>query len=131
CCAWLPRARAWSGLAASLRDLPNAGVAVLRAHRGLGHPHDHRTQLPPRRRHVALILVEDLDRAVLKAARYARGIDALEVRAVHAANDPQRSTDLIDRWIAFGYLAGIPLDVEECFDRNIERSLRLYVARFE
>jgi hypothetical protein len=33
--------------------------------------------------------------------------------------------------MAFGYLAGIPLDVEECFDRNIERSLRRYVARFE
>jgi hypothetical protein len=38
---------------------------------------------------------------------------------------------LIDRWIAFGYLAGIPLDVEECFDRNIERSLRRYVSRFQ
>src|SRR4029453_6950992 len=67
----------------------------------------------------------------LKAARYARGIDALEVRAVHAASDPVMANTLIDRWIAFGYLAGIPLDVEESFDRNIERSLRRYVARFE
>ena len=48
-----------------------------------------------------------------------------------AASDPDRAKMLIDRWIAFGYLAGIPLDVEECFDRNIERSLRRYVTRFQ
>jgi amino acid transporter len=131
--ARLRRARASAGMAASLRQLPNVGVVMVGAH---GPPGDHdpdavRGPLAPRRRHVELILVEDLDRAVLKAARYARGIDALDVRAVHAASDPVRASTLIDRWIAFGYLAGIPLDVEECFDRNIERSLRRYVARFE
>jgi amino acid transporter len=124
----LPRMRTWSGMAGSLRALPNVGIVIVRAH---GSAHHHGTQLSPRRRHVALILVEDLDRAVLKASRYARGIDAMEIRAVHAASDPALSTRLIDRWIAFGYLAGIPLDVEECFDRNIERSLRRYVARFQ
>jgi amino acid transporter len=131
--ARLRRARAWAGLAESLRDLPNVGVVVVRAHGPRGHhaKDPERGPIAPRRRHVALILVEDLDRAVLKAARYARGIDALVVRAVHAASDPVRANRLIDRWIAFGYLAGIPLDVEECFDRNIERSLRRYVARFE
>ena len=128
----LRRVRAWSSLAASLLDLPNVGVVVVRAHGGEGHHVDGgRPQIAPRRRHVALILVEDLDRAVLKAARYARGIDAGTVRAVHAASDPIRANGLIDRWIAFGYLTGIPLDVEECHDRNIERSLRRYVSRFE
>jgi amino acid transporter len=129
----LRRARAWAGMAATLRSLPNIGVVVVGAHGVKGHHMKDGVHGPlaPRRRHVALILVEDLDRAVLKAARYARGIDAMEVRAVHAANDPERSKTLIDRWIAFGYLAGIPLDVEECFDRNIERSLRRYVARFQ
>jgi amino acid transporter len=130
--ARLRRARAWAGMAASLRALPNVGVVMVSAHGRAGHHDDElRGPLAPRRRHVALILVEDLDRAVLKAARYARGIDALVVRAVHAASDPARANELIDRWIAFGYLAGIPLDVEECFDRNIERSLRRYVARFQ
>jgi amino acid transporter len=128
----LRRARAWAGMAATLRSLPNVGVVMVGAHGEKGHHmKDAAGPLAPRRRHVALILVEDLDRAVLKAARYARGIDALVVRAVHAASDPTRANTLIDRWIAFGYLAGIPLDVEECFDRNIERSLRRYVARFE
>jgi hypothetical protein len=126
------RARAWAGMAATLRSLPNVGVVMVGAHGEKGHHMKEAAgPLAPRRRHVALILVEDLDRAVLKAARYARGIDALVVRAVHAASDPARANELIDRWIAFGYLAGIPLDVEECFDRNIERSLRRYVARFE
>jgi amino acid transporter len=130
--ARLRRMHAWSGLAESLRDLPNVGVVIVRAHGDPADPaHHHRMQLSPRRRHVALILVEDLDRAVLKAARYARGIEALEVRAVHAASDPDRANMLIDQWIAFGYLAGIPLDVEECNDRNIERSLRRYVSRFQ
>jgi uncharacterized membrane protein len=130
--ARLRRMRAWSGLAESLRDLPNVGVVIVRAHGPAANAaHTDRTQLSPRRRHVALILVEDLDRAVLKASRYARGIEALEVRAVHAASDPDRAKVLIDQWIAFGYLAGIPLDVEECSDRNIERSLRRYVSRFE
>ena len=130
--ARLHRARAWAGMAATLRSFPNVGVVMVGAHGEKGHHmNDAAGPLAPRRRHVALILVEDLDRAVLKAARYARGIDALAVRAVHAASDPTRANTLIDRWIAFGYLAGIPLDVEECFDRNIERSLRRYVARFE
>ncbi len=126
------RMRAWAGLAESLRELPNVGVVIVRAHGDTADPaHPHRVQLSPRRRHVALILVEDLDRAVLKASRYARGIEAMEVRAVHAASDPDRAKMLIDQWIAFGYLARIPLDVEECNDRNIERSLRRYVSRFQ
>ena len=126
------RARAWAGMAESLRDLPNVGVVIVRAHHGAGHPvGPHPTPLNPRRRHVALILVEDLDRAVLKAARYARGIKAMDVRAVHAASDPVRANELIDKWLALGYLAGIPLDVDECNDRNIERTLRRYVARFQ
>jgi amino acid transporter len=130
--ARLRRARAWSGMAESLRKLPDVGVVVVHSHGPKGHhATGPRAALAPRRRHVALILVEDLDRAVLKAARYARGIDASEVRAVHAASDPVVANELIEQWTTLGYLAGIPLDVEECFDRNIERSLRRYVSRFE
>jgi amino acid transporter len=126
------RARAWSGLAASLRSLPNVGVVVVRDHGGPGHHLvEGRLQVTPRRRHIAVILVEGLDKAVLKAARYAQGIDAMDVRAVHAANDPDRAERLIEEWIRSGRLTGAELDVEECHDRNIERSLRRYIARFE
>src|SRR5205823_3688492 len=54
------RMRAWAGLAESLRELPNVGVVIVRAHSDTADPaHPHRVQLSPRRRHVALILVED------------------------------------------------------------------------
>jgi amino acid transporter len=126
------RMRRWSGVAAALRWLPNVGVVVVRDHGGAGHHLvDGRLRVVPRRRHVALILVEDMDRAVLKAARYARGLDTMQVRGVHAANDPDRAERLIADWLAYGSLTGMALDVEECFDRNIERSLRGYVARFQ
>jgi hypothetical protein len=105
---------------------------VVRDHGGDGHHvWDGRVQVLPRQRHVAIVLVEDLDRAVLKAAHYAYGIDAAIVRGVHAASDPDRAAVLIDRWLSNGYLAGIPLDVEECNDRNIERSLRRYIEQFQ
>jgi hypothetical protein len=129
---WIRRLRRWSGVAAALRSLPNVGVVVVRDHGGAGHHLvDGRLRVVPRRRHVALILVEGMDRAVVKAARYARGLDAMDVRGVHAANDPDRAEHLIGDWLAAGYLTGMPLDVEECHDRNIERSLRRYVARFQ
>jgi amino acid transporter len=128
----LRRGRMWAGLAEDLRDVANVGVVVVRDHGGAGHHvWDGRVQVLPRQRHVAIVLVEDLDRAVLKAARYAYGIDAAVVRGVHAASDPDRAATLIDRWMTQGYLAGIPLDVEECSDRNVERSLRRYVAQFQ
>jgi len=130
--ARLRRGRTWAGLTERLRDVPNVGIVVVRDHGGDGHHvWDGRVQVLPRQRHVAIVLVEDLDRAVLKAADYAYGIDAAIVRGVHAASDPDRAATLIDRWMSRGYLAGIPLDVEDCSDRNIERSLRRYIAQFQ
>ena len=126
------RGRTWAGLTERFRDVPNVGIVVVRDHGGDGHHvWDGRVQVLPRQRHVAIVLVEDLDRAVLKAAHYAYGIDAAIVRGVHAASDPDRAATLIDHWLSSGYLAGIPLDVEECTDRNIERSLRRYIAQFQ
>jgi amino acid transporter len=130
--ARLRRGRTWAGLTERLRDVPNVGIVVVRDHGGDGHHvWDGRVQVLPRQRHVAIVLVEDLDRAVLKAAHYAYGIDAAIVRGVHAASDPARAATLVDRWLSHGYLTGIPLDVEECTDRNIERSLRRYIAQFQ
>jgi hypothetical protein len=130
--ARIRRARAWSSLSESLRHLPNVGVVVVRDHGGAGHPITQgRTQIGPRHRHIALILVERLDRAVLKSVRYARGINASSIRAVHAATDPDRARELTQQWLELGHLTGVPLDIEECHDRNIERSLRLYVSQLQ
>ena len=82
-----------------------------------------------RSRHVAVILVGSLDRSVLKAIRYARAIEAADIRAVHAAADPDHAQKLTEQWGEVGPILGIPLDVEECFDRNIARTVREYVDR--
>ncbi len=124
--------RRWSSLATAVRGIPNAALVVVRAHGGTGHSVDRgRVNVGPRRRHIEIVLVERLDRAVLKAARFARGIDAQMVRAVHAGSDPDGTQRLIQDWLSLGYLAGIPLDVEECPDRNVVRSLRRYVEQFQ
>lgn len=129
--ARIRRTRAWSSLTEHLRGLPNVGIVVVRDHGGVGHHVEQgRMRVVPRQRHVAIVLTERMDRATLKAVRFARGIDASDVRAVHAASDLDRAKTLVDEWIALGYIAAIPLDVEECHDRNIERSLRRYVDRF-
>src|SRR5207247_9420488 len=81
----------------------------------------------PRSRHVAIILVDRLDRGVLKAIRYARSIQAMDIRAVHAGVDPGRARDLADVWGDIGHVLGIPLDIDECFDRDIARTVRRYI----
>jgi amino acid transporter len=122
------RRRTWSGLVRPLRDLHNVSVVVVRDHGGHGHRWTpQRIQVTPRSRHVAVILVDRLDRSVLKAIRYARSIQALDIRALHAGVDPGRAQELQERWSEVGHVLGIPLDLDECFDRDIARTVRQYV----
>jgi amino acid transporter len=124
--------RLMTGLGAELRGMTDVGVVVVRDH---GGPRHHATDTPPRlslrRRHEVLVMVDRLDRATLAATRYARGVPAFQVRAVHAASDPAAAEHLIADWLRRGGAAGVPLDVEECFDRDIGRSLRGYIARMQ
>jgi amino acid transporter len=127
----LRRGRSWSGLYAQLRELDNVNLVVVRDHGGPGHARSGvGTRVVPRPRHIALIAVGRLDRSVLKAIRYARAIDALEIRAVHAAADPDQAVRLAEQWGETGQILGIPLDVVECFDRNIPRTILNYVDHF-
>ncbi len=71
--------------------------------------------------HTAVVLVDKLDVAVLRAVHYAIQLGATEVRAIHAAVDPERAMTLADRWMAYGI--PVPLDIVECWDRNIPRTL--------
>ncbi len=122
--------RSWSGLVEPLRHAENVSVVVVREHGGLGHRRSHgRVQVSPRQRHVAVIMVGRVDRAVLKAVRYARRIGALDIRALHAGSDPGIAARLAEQWMQAGYIMGIPLDIEECFDRNIVRTVRQYIDR--
>jgi len=126
------RGRTWSGLVRPLRDLDTVSVVVVRDHGGRGHAVERgRLRISPRSRHVAIILVDRLDRSVLKAIRYARSIQALDIRAVHAAVDPAQAQALAEQWGDMGHILAIPLDVEECFDRDIARTVRRYVDQLE
>jgi amino acid transporter len=127
----LRRGRTWSGLYAQLRELDNVNLVVVRDHGGQGHARNGLgVTVVPRPRHIALIAVGRLDRSVLKAIRYARAIDALEIRAVHAAVDPDHATRLAEQWGETGQILGIPLDIVECFDRNIPRTIVNYIERW-
>jgi hypothetical protein len=125
--------RSWSGLVGPLRDLENLSVVVVREHGGAGHASSigGRIRVSPRTHHVAIILVDQVDRSVLKAIRYARAIEASDIRAVHAAVDPHQAERLTEQWGEVGHVLGVPLDVEECFDRNIARTVTEYVHREE
>jgi amino acid transporter len=126
------RGRTWTGLVEPLRGMENVSVAVIRDHGGTGHALDRgRIRVSPRRRHIAIILVGRLDRSILKAIRYARTIEALDIRALHAGVDPERAQELAEHWARVGPALGVPLDIEECFDRNIGRTVREYIDRIK
>jgi amino acid transporter len=126
------RGRSWSGLVGPLRDVERVSVVVVRDHGGPGHlPAEGRLRVSPRTRHVAIILIDRLDRSVLKAIRYTRTMDASDIRAVHAAVDPHAAAHLAEQWGEVGHVLGVPLDVEECFDRNIARTITEYIHRVE
>jgi amino acid transporter len=122
--------RSWSALVEQLRDLEGLSVVVVRDHGGRGHRILRgRLSLLPRTKHVVLILVDRLDRSVLKAIRYARAVEATDIRAVHAAVDVNRAEELLKRWAEAGVNLGIPLEVVECADRNIPRAVAEVVSR--
>jgi hypothetical protein len=124
--------RAGASLAKALLPIPGARVTVIRDHAGPGHltgTHPdgaHFLRISPRPRHRVIVPVDRLDRALLRAIRYALSLDATEVRAVHAAVDQDGQERLIRRWMELG--VPIELDVIECWDRNVARSLEGYVV---
>jgi amino acid transporter len=105
-----------------VRDHPD-GVHPL-SHDDRGHPV---IRLNPRGTHTVVVLVDKLDRAVLRAVRYALTLGATEVWAVHAAVDPDIAASLVEQWMT--YAMPIPLDVIECLDRNAARSLEQHVLQ--
>jgi len=130
--AWrrLVTGRAWTNLIEPVRKMAGVSIVVVRDHGGAGHPlSGGRRTVVPRERHVVVILVDRLDRSVLKAIRYARAIDANEVQALHAAVDVGAAGRLLEQWADVGHLLGVPLELVECADRNIARTVSEEVAR--
>jgi hypothetical protein len=51
----------------------------------------------------------------------------LDIRALHAGVDPAKAQKLAEDWSEVGNILGIPLDVHECFDRDVARTVEQYV----
>jgi amino acid transporter len=128
---WLARIRerrSQSRLTGPLLSMESVSVGVIGGGRtDPASPIDRHRYLP-RTRHIAVIPVSRLDRSVIEAVRTATSMRAMDIRAVHAGADPESAMHLAEAWGEAGTALGIPLDVEECWDRNIARVVRAYVA---
>jgi len=78
-------------------------------------------------RHVALVLVGDLDRSVARGIQYARSLQPGGLRAVHVAVDPNRADKLMETWLDLS-LTRVPLDIVHCPDRRMDRAIIELVA---
>jgi amino acid transporter len=124
--------RAGARLDRALLPYPNVRVTLVRDHPDGVHPLQRDeagrpvVRLETRGLHNVVILVDKLDRATLEAIRYGMDLGATSMRAVHAAADPDRAARLVERWSELR--APVPLDVIECWDRDIPRALERYVV---
>jgi hypothetical protein len=62
----------------------------------------------------------------MQAVSYALELGATEVAAVHAAVEPELQDQLISRWMDLRI--PVPLDLVECWDRDVARSVERYVV---
>ncbi len=82
---------------------------------------------PILRRHVVLVAVDKLDNSAARAIQYARTLVPDELRAIHAAVDSRASDELAQEWSRLG-LSRVPLDIVDCSDRRVARSIAEAVA---
>jgi hypothetical protein len=82
---------------------------------------------PVLRRHVALLLVDHLDRSIARGITYARSLNPDEMRAVHVAIDPEAADALMDEWLRLG-ITRFSLELVECPDRRLVHAVTSVVA---
>ena len=71
-------------------------------------------------RHRVFVLVDSIDLAEIEAMRYAQGLHADELTAVHFVLDAERATRLQESWQDFGHITKLRL--VGCLDRNVSRA---------
>jgi amino acid transporter len=124
--------RAGARLNRALHAYSNVRVTLVRDHPDGVHPLQRddegrpTVRLEARAVHEVVVLVDKLDRATLQAISYGLELGATTVRAVHAAADPDRAAVLAQRWAELQ--APVPLDVIECWDRDVPRAVERYVV---
>ncbi len=84
-------------------------------------------EAPILRRHTVLVLVDRIDRTAARAIQYARTLTPDELRAVHIAVDEVHAGELAEKWSHLA-LSRLPLEIRECPDRRINRSVLELVA---
>ena len=84
-------------------------------------------EAPILRRHTVLVLIDRIDRTAARAIQYARTLTPDDLRAVHIAIDETHANELADQWSHLA-LARLPLEIRECPDRRINRSVLELVA---
>jgi amino acid transporter len=78
-------------------------------------------------RHRVLVFVDSVDLAEVEAMRYAKGLHAENLTAVHFVLDEARAARLQVRWDRFGY--DTELRMIDCHDRHLGRAAQLLVAQ--
>ncbi len=78
-------------------------------------------------RHRVLIFVDSVDLAEIEALRYAKGLQADELTAVHFVLDSAHAERLKRQWQHFGHVTG--LRTVDCFDRNLSRAAQELVQQ--
>jgi len=89
-----------------------------------------RSELPDlakHERHRVLVFVDSVDLAEVEAMRYAKGLHADQLTAVHFVLDEARAARLQVRWDGFGY--DTELRMIDCHDRHLGRAAQLLVAQ--
>jgi len=78
-------------------------------------------------RHRVFVFVDSVDLAEVEAMRYAKGLHADELVAVHFVLDAAHAARLQRRWQHFGHLT--ELQLVECLDRNLSRAAQDLVSQ--
>ena len=73
--------------------------------------------------HTILVLVDRLDLAVLRALRYAGSLRPTDLRVVHVVLDTAVGEDLQREWIDRGLCERYPLELVDCPDRRLVRTV--------
>lgn len=77
---------------------------------------------PILRYHTVLVLIDKLDRSAALAIQYARALNPDDIKAVHIAVDRLIGQELSDQWAKLP-LSRLPLEIVDCPDRRINRSV--------
>jgi hypothetical protein len=119
------RGRTGARLARALSPYDNVRLTLVRDH-AVPHEPVAGSAVLPRRWHVAIVLIDRIDNATVRAVRHALSVGADEIVALHAADDPQHQRTLIADWMELRM--PIPLELVECWDRDVARAVESFVV---